>query len=121
MVEGFSLWGSQCQLWYCVAVQIIFEETLYQRGSDGKLFAETLKSKGILPGIKVRRKHSWRKNTQFNGTGWIELFFSVSVPQWHGVLICNHQALSYAISAAKRELDLEMPGTWVTISADNMI
>jgi len=31
----------------------MFEETLFQRGSDGKLFAETLKAKGILPGIKV--------------------------------------------------------------------
>jgi len=31
----------------------MFEETLFQKGSDGKLFAETLKTKGILPGIKV--------------------------------------------------------------------
>ena len=33
--------------------QILFEETLYQEGSDGKLFAELLQSKRILPGIKV--------------------------------------------------------------------
>lgn len=33
--------------------QIMFEETLFQKGADGKVFAETLKSKGIIPGIKV--------------------------------------------------------------------
>ncbi len=33
--------------------RIMFEETLFQKGADGKVFAETLKSKGIIPGIKV--------------------------------------------------------------------
>lgn len=33
--------------------QILFEETLYQSGSDGKPFVDVLKSKGIIPGIKV--------------------------------------------------------------------
>ena len=33
--------------------QILFEETLFQEGSDGKPFVELLKSKGMLPGIKV--------------------------------------------------------------------
>lgn len=33
--------------------QILFEETLYQNGSDGKPFVDVLKSKGIIPGIKV--------------------------------------------------------------------
>jgi len=32
---------------------ILFEETLYQKTSDGKLFAEYLASRGILSGIKV--------------------------------------------------------------------
>jgi len=40
-----------CQL--LCAYQILFEETLYQNGSDGKPFVELLKSKGIIPGIKV--------------------------------------------------------------------
>lgn len=32
---------------------ILYEETLYQKADDGTPFAEILKSKGIIPGIKV--------------------------------------------------------------------
>lgn len=32
---------------------IMFEETLYQSGADGKPFVGTLRDQGILPGIKV--------------------------------------------------------------------
>lgn len=32
---------------------ILFEETLYQTGSDGVAFVDKLKAKGIIPGIKV--------------------------------------------------------------------
>lgn len=32
---------------------ILYHETLYQKGDDGKTFAQLLKSKGIIPGIKV--------------------------------------------------------------------
>lgn len=32
---------------------IMFEETLYQSGADGKPFVDTLREQGILPGIKV--------------------------------------------------------------------
>jgi len=32
---------------------ILYEETLYQKSSTGELFAEVLKKKGIIPGIKV--------------------------------------------------------------------
>jgi fructose-bisphosphate aldolase class I len=32
---------------------ILFEETLFQKGLDGKLFADTLAAKGTIPGIKV--------------------------------------------------------------------
>ena len=32
---------------------IMFEETLFQKGSDGVLFTELLKKKGVVPGIKV--------------------------------------------------------------------
>jgi fructose-bisphosphate aldolase, class I len=32
---------------------IMFEETLYQSGSDGKAFVDVLKGQGIVPGIKV--------------------------------------------------------------------
>lgn len=32
---------------------ILFDETFWQKGSNGQLFRETLTSKGILPGIKV--------------------------------------------------------------------
>lgn len=32
---------------------ILFEETLYQKSNDGVLFVDILKSKGIIPGIKV--------------------------------------------------------------------
>jgi fructose-bisphosphate aldolase class I len=32
---------------------ILFEETLFQKGLDGKPFAETLAAKGVIPGIKV--------------------------------------------------------------------
>lgn len=32
---------------------ILFDETLRQKGLDGKLFTETLSAKGIIPGIKV--------------------------------------------------------------------
>ncbi|HWU69570.1 MAG TPA: class I fructose-bisphosphate aldolase [Stenotrophobium sp.] len=32
---------------------ILFEETLYQKGLDGRLFTELLQSKGVIPGIKV--------------------------------------------------------------------
>ena len=34
-------------------MQILFEETLYQPAADGTPFADILKSKGIIPGIKV--------------------------------------------------------------------
>ena len=34
-------------------VQILFEETLFQPSADGTPFVDILKSKGILPGIKV--------------------------------------------------------------------
>lgn len=33
--------------------QIMFEETLFQEGSDAKPFVDLLKAKGMLPGIKV--------------------------------------------------------------------
>lgn len=32
---------------------ILFHETLYQKAADGTPFAEILKNRGILPGIKV--------------------------------------------------------------------
>lgn len=32
---------------------ILYEETLNQKASDGTLFAEVLKKKGVIPGIKV--------------------------------------------------------------------
>lgn len=32
---------------------ILFHETLYQRDDDGKLFADLLKERCIIPGIKV--------------------------------------------------------------------
>ncbi|KAK9820006.1 hypothetical protein WJX72_005040 [[Myrmecia] bisecta] len=32
---------------------ILYEETLYQKGTDGKLFKDLLVGKGIVPGIKV--------------------------------------------------------------------
>lgn len=32
---------------------ILYEETLYQTGSDGVAFVDKLKAKGIIPGIKV--------------------------------------------------------------------
>ena len=32
---------------------IMFEETLFQSGSDGRQFVDVLKAKGIIPGIKV--------------------------------------------------------------------
>ena len=32
---------------------ILFEETLYQKADDGTPFVEVLRSKGIIPGIKV--------------------------------------------------------------------
>ena len=31
----------------------MYEETLYQKTADGKLFTEVLKEQGIVPGIKV--------------------------------------------------------------------
>ena len=34
-------------------LQILFEETLFQPASDGTPFVDILKSKGIIPGIKV--------------------------------------------------------------------
>ena len=32
---------------------ILFEETLYQKTDDGTPFVDILKSKGIIPGLKV--------------------------------------------------------------------
>jgi fructose-bisphosphate aldolase class I len=32
---------------------ILYEETLYQKADDGTPFVDVLKSKGIIPGIKV--------------------------------------------------------------------
>jgi len=32
---------------------ILFEETLYQKNDDGAMFVDVMKSKGIIPGIKV--------------------------------------------------------------------
>ncbi len=36
-----------------VALQILFEETLYQKSSKETLLVEILKEKNIIPGIKV--------------------------------------------------------------------
>ncbi len=32
---------------------ILYEETLFQKTDDGRLFSDVLRSKGIIPGIKV--------------------------------------------------------------------
>jgi fructose-bisphosphate aldolase class I len=43
---------------------ILFEEPLYQKTQDGKPFVEVLKEKGVLPGIKVDKRHCgdvWNK------------------------------------------------------------
>jgi fructose-bisphosphate aldolase class I len=37
----------------CLSGVILFEETLYQKSSSGKLFVDILKEGGVLPGIKV--------------------------------------------------------------------
>ncbi|AEC09256.1 Fructose-bisphosphate aldolase 4, cytosolic [Arabidopsis thaliana] len=37
----------------CLSGVILFEETLYQKSSDGTPFVDMLKSAGVLPGIKV--------------------------------------------------------------------
>ncbi|XP_002533605.2 fructose-bisphosphate aldolase 6, cytosolic [Ricinus communis] len=37
----------------CLSGVILFEETLYQKTADGKLFVDILKKNGVLPGIKV--------------------------------------------------------------------
>ena len=36
-----------------MTLQILFEETLYQKATDGSLFKDVLVKKGIIPGIKV--------------------------------------------------------------------
>ena len=36
-----------------MTLQILFEETLYQKATDGSLFKDVLLKKGIIPGIKV--------------------------------------------------------------------
>lgn len=36
-----------------VSSVILYEETLYQKADDGTQFVDILKSKGIIPGIKV--------------------------------------------------------------------
>ncbi|CAM6015380.1 unnamed protein product [Sphagnum balticum] len=41
----------------CLSRVILFEETLYQKTQDGKPFVEALKEEGVLPGVKVDKRH----------------------------------------------------------------
>merc|ERR1712157_476186 len=49
---------------------ILFEETLYQSGKDGKTFVDTLKSQNIVPGIKVDKGLVPMANS--NGESWCQ-------------------------------------------------
>lgn len=44
----------------CIGGVILFHETLYQKSDSGKLFPQVIKDKGIVVGIKVRRRHRRR-------------------------------------------------------------
>ena len=60
-------------------MQILFEETLYQPAADGTPFADILKSKGIIPGIKVDKGVAPLPDTDGETT-----------TQVHGVLAAPH-------------------------------
>ena len=47
------LFNAGAELSHSISGVILFHETLYQKGDDGKSFAQVLKSQGIIPGIKV--------------------------------------------------------------------
>merc|ERR1712078_925250 len=49
---------------------ILFEETLYQSGSDGTTFVDTLNKQGIIPGIKVDKGLVPMSNS--NGESWCQ-------------------------------------------------
>jgi len=49
---------------------ILFEETLYQSGSDGATFVDTLNKQGIIPGIKVDKGLVPMSNS--NGESWCQ-------------------------------------------------
>merc|ERR1711869_146149 len=49
---------------------ILFEETLYQSGSDGATFVDTLNKQGIIPGIKVDNGLVPMSNS--NGESWYQ-------------------------------------------------
>merc|ERR1711869_151681 len=49
---------------------ILFEETLYQSGSDGATFVDTLNKQGIIPGIKVDKGLVTMSNS--NGESWCQ-------------------------------------------------
>merc|ERR1711968_373506 len=49
---------------------ILFEETLYQSGSTGTPFVDTLNSQGIIPGIKVDKGLVPMSNS--NGESWCQ-------------------------------------------------
>ena len=60
-------------------MQILFEETLYQPAAAGTPFADILKSKGIIPGIKVDKGVVPLPDTDGETT-----------TQVHGVLTASH-------------------------------
>jgi fructose-bisphosphate aldolase class I len=47
------LFTSDAELDSCISGVILFHETLYQKDDSGTPFAEVLKKRGIIPGIKV--------------------------------------------------------------------
>lgn len=48
------LFSTDASIANCVGGIIFFHETLYQKSSNGKLFPQVVKEKGIVVGIKVR-------------------------------------------------------------------
>ena len=48
------LFSTDASIANCVGGIIFFHETLYQKSSNGKLFPQVIKEKGIVVGIKVR-------------------------------------------------------------------
>ncbi|HLD30882.1 MAG TPA: class I fructose-bisphosphate aldolase [Patescibacteria group bacterium] len=75
---------------------ILFDETVYQKNSTGKLFVDLLKEKGIIPGIKVDRGtidmllHPEEKITEGLGGLWesLEKYYELGLrfSKWRAVI-----------------------------------
>ena len=104
VIWGCAAWRSPQDLLCVPGAQILFEETLYQEGSDGKPFVDVLKAKGILPGIKVDKGVMPLPNTDGETTTQVRASpcSCMRAPAAARVLVCDTTGVQRQVRASAR-------------------